>query len=163
MRFLIVLFVLSVTVITVIVLQAARQEIKIRNLKKRTEDNLGEVRRREANIVVIKSKIETLKNLNADLSLKIAELKVKKEESQKAHEGLAMSLGDCLKEKELFEEKLGNITQKMMTLNEKHDNEKVLAEQEIQGLKKQIFDRDQIVCRYVDKSKLEARQLCGLA
>ncbi|KAM9783188.1 uncharacterized protein ACB057_015493 [Neosynchiropus ocellatus] len=157
MRFLIVLFVLSVTVITVIVLQAARQEIKIRNLKKRTDDNLSEVRRREANIVVIKSKIETLKNLNEDLNLKIAELKVKKEESQKAHEGLAMSLGDCLKEKELFEEKLGNITQKAVSLTEKHDNEKAVAEQEIQSLKNQIFDRDQIICRYVDKTKQEAR------
>lgn len=90
---------LSVSVMVVMIYQAARQELNLRNLKAHMLQNSEEVKRKEAAIVQIKVKIQELNKALWPLKTTKDGLIKQKQQSVKAAQDLDKSLTTCNTEK----------------------------------------------------------------
>ncbi len=99
MRFAVVLIFLSVAVMVVMIYQAVRQELSLRDMKVRMVQSAADVKRKEEAIIEAKVKVKELKTTLATVNNKIAELRTKKLEVGKSTQELDQSLQGCTKEK----------------------------------------------------------------
>ncbi|KAM9851717.1 uncharacterized protein ACBR49_004871 [Aulostomus maculatus] len=163
MKLAVVLFGLSVAVMGVMIFQTLQQEINMRNLKTRTNDDSIEVKKKEEAIITMKKIVRDLKTAIASVGAKIAELKKKREEAEATLKGHEKNLETCNTVKaEIVKNKTG-IQEAITKLKAGHEEEKKKAETEIQGLKQQILDRDKAICAFADPAIEEARKLCGIS
>ncbi|XP_050932155.1 uncharacterized protein si:dkey-87o1.2 [Lates calcarifer] len=154
---------LSLAVMVVMIYQAVRQELNLRNLKTRMVENSAEVKRKEEAIVELKVKIQDLKTTLTGVHTKMDELKVKKVEVEKSSQELDKYLQTCNTEKADVEKKKTDVGEAVNKVKADHEEAKRKAEEEIQGLKQQILDRDKAICAFADTTKEEARKLCGIS
>ncbi|XP_044065304.1 uncharacterized protein si:dkey-87o1.2 isoform X2 [Siniperca chuatsi] len=134
MKLAIVLLGLSVVVMAIMVFQAVRQELNLRNLKTRIVENSAEVKTKEEAIVEAKNKIQELKTKLASVNTKAN-----------------------------VEKKKTDMLEAIIKLKADHDDVKKKAGGDIQNLKQQILDRDKAICAFADTTKEEARKLCGIS
>uniref|UniRef100_A0A8D3DX17 Si:dkey-87o1.2 n=1 Tax=Scophthalmus maximus TaxID=52904 RepID=A0A8D3DX17_SCOMX len=139
MKLTVVVVCLSVAVMTVLIYQALRQEVDLRRQKTLLVDNSAEVKRKEMAIVEAKKTIQQLKASLGTINEDIEGLKKKKEENDKAAQEFEQGLKTCNSEKARPDQ----------------EEAKKKAEQDIQGLKQQILDRDKAICAFVDTTKEE--------
>lgn len=99
MKLAIVVVCLSVAVMVVMIFQAVRQELDLRNLQARMVQNLAEVKRKEEAIVDVKNKIHQLKSTLASTNTNMDELKKKKADTIKSTDQFVKSLQTCNFEK----------------------------------------------------------------
>ncbi|AWO96599.1 Hypothetical protein SMAX5B_011794 [Scophthalmus maximus] len=163
MKLTVVVVCLSVAVMTVLIYQALRQEVDLRRQKTLLVDNSAEVKRKEMAIVEAKKTIQQLKASLGTINEDIEGLKKKKEENDKAAQEFEQGLKTCNSEKEDADKKKTEVSAAMDKLKTDQEEAKKKAEQDIQGLKQQILDRDKAICAFVDTTKEEARKLCGIA
>ncbi|KAF3691931.1 hypothetical protein EXN66_Car007606 [Channa argus] len=161
MKLALVLVGLSVAVMGIMIFQAVRQELNLQNTKARLVENSADVKRKEDAIMEMKTKIQEMKTSLGSANAKIDELKKKKIDIVKSTEEFEKSLQTCNSEKEDSAKKKTSIGEAMSKFNADHLETKKKAEEEIQGLKQQIIDRDKAICAFADMAKEEARKLCG--
>lgn len=99
MKLPVVLVCLSVAVMVVMIFQAVRQELDLRNLKTRMVQNAAEVKRKEEAIVQVKTKIQQLKSTLTNVNTKMDELKKKKADTIKSSDQFGKTLQTCNSEK----------------------------------------------------------------
>lgn len=163
MKIAVVLVSLSVVIMVGMIFQAVHQEIKMRKAKARMAENSMEVKKKEEDIVTVKAKIESLKTSVQTVNSKIEELTKKKEQASKTMTSLGEKLETCNKEKEEIVKKKTDLTKVISELKAGHEDSKLKAAEEIKNLKQQILDRDRAICAFADKTKEEARKLCGIS
>ncbi|XP_044065302.1 uncharacterized protein si:dkey-87o1.2 isoform X1 [Siniperca chuatsi] len=163
MKLAIVLLGLSVVVMAIMVFQAVRQELNLRNLKTRIVENSAEVKTKEEAIVEAKNKIQELKTKLASVNTKVDELKKTKADTEKSTQDTDKSLQTCNTEKANVEKKKTDMLEAIIKLKADHDDVKKKAGGDIQNLKQQILDRDKAICAFADTTKEEARKLCGIS
>ncbi|XP_076593842.1 uncharacterized protein LOC143324918 [Chaetodon auriga] len=162
MRFTVVLVCLSVAVMAVMIFQAVRQEMNLRDMNDRMVGNSAEVKKKEKVIDEAKKKISELKKALDGVNSKMSELKRRKINIEKSTRDLDKSLQTCSKEKVTAVRKTTEIEDDMTELKANHEVLKMKAEEDIQSLKQQILDRDKAICAFADTTKEEARKLCGI-
>ncbi|XP_053289526.1 uncharacterized protein si:dkey-87o1.2 [Pleuronectes platessa] len=155
--------VLSVAVMTVLIYQALRQEIRLRGLKTRTAESHETVKAKEEMIIEVKKKTVELKTEMDAANAKIDELRNKKAEVEKSIQEFEKSLTSCNTEKEAADTKKKEVWETMNKLKADHAEAKKKAEEDIQTLKQQILDKDKAICAFADMTKEEAKKLCGTA
>lgn len=153
---------LSVVVMTVMIFQAVRQEMNLRDLNDRMVENSAEVRKKEKVIADAKTKISELKTALDSVNSRMNDLKRKKMAIERSTRDLDKSLQTCNKEKVNAARKTTEIEDDMTELRANHEVLKMKAEEDIQSLKQQILDRDKAICAFADTTKEEARKLCGI-
>lgn len=99
MKLAITLVGLSMAVMVVMIFQAVRQELDLRNLKSRMMQSSVEVKRKEEAIAQLKDKTQQLKSTLTSVNAKMDELKKKKQEALKLTEDFGKSLQTCNSEK----------------------------------------------------------------
>ncbi|XP_039972623.1 uncharacterized protein si:dkey-87o1.2 [Xiphias gladius] len=163
MKLSVVVLGLSVAVMLVMIYQAVSQELNLRYLKARMVENSAEVKRKEEAIIEVKTKIRELKTTLASFNAKMDELKKKKADAEKSTQEIDKRLQTCNSEKADTESKKTSVAEAMTKLKADHEEAKKKAEEDIQGLKQQILDRDKAICAFADATKEEARKLCGIS
>ncbi|XP_056142503.1 uncharacterized protein si:dkey-87o1.2 [Lampris incognitus] len=154
---------LSVSVMLLAIFQAVRQEVSLRSLKTRMAEGSLEVKRREEAIVQLKAKVEGLNKELPPFNTKKSELLRKKGDFSKSMGESDKNLETCKTEKTETEKKKSSQTEAIAKLKADHEEAKKKAQEEIQGLKQQILDRDKAICTFVNATNEEGRKLCGLA
>lgn len=86
-------------VVVVMVYQAVRQELNLRDLRARMVQNSVDVKRKEEAIMEEKNKIQELKATLSSVNAKLDELKKSKADSLKTTEEFAKNLQTCNSEK----------------------------------------------------------------
>ncbi|XP_016300137.1 uncharacterized protein LOC107656710 isoform X2 [Sinocyclocheilus anshuiensis] len=124
---------LALCALLVIIYQAVQQELNIRNLKARIIVS-GEQRDQ------LKKQKDGIKKGNAD--------------SEK-------ELGTCNAEKGKLEKTSNEAKDALQKLKEDQEAERKKSEEEIEGLKRQVLERDLRICKYVDVSLDEPKKLCA--
>lgn len=99
MKLLIFFTVVSVSVLAVMVFQALRQELNLRNMRERMVESSMEMKSKEDSVVEMKSKIMELKGSLEAANSKLEELKKKKEEAEKSGQEVDKILESCNGEK----------------------------------------------------------------
>ncbi|XP_047217365.1 uncharacterized protein si:dkey-87o1.2 [Girardinichthys multiradiatus] len=161
MKLLVFFVAVSVAVTVAMIFQTLRQEMNLRNLRARMVESSAEVRRREDSIMEMKSKIQTLKSSVETSSQKLEELRKEKTDKEKALQGAEKSLETCNTGKGNTEKKKTELEGSIKKVKTDHEAAKTKSQLEIEGLEKQILDRDKTICAYADMTKEEARKLCG--
>lgn len=154
---------LSVAVMTVMIFQAVRQEMDLRDLNDHMVVNSAEVKKKEKVIAEAKTKISELKTELDSVNSRMSELKRKKMAIDRSTRDLDKSLQTCNNEKVNAVRKTTEIEDDMTELRANHEVLKMKAEEDIQSLKQQILDRDKAICAFADTTKEEARKLCGIS
>ncbi|XP_070691718.1 uncharacterized protein [Pempheris klunzingeri] len=163
MKLLVVLVGLSSAVMAVMIFQAVRQEMDLRNLKTRMVKKSAEARKKEAAMIEVKDKIKDLKTALSSINIKMDELKKTKAGAEKSAQDLAKILQTCDTDKATAKKKETDVREAMNKLKRDHGEAKKAAEADIQHLKQQILDRDKAICVFADTTNEEARRLCGIA
>ncbi|XP_037532883.1 ribonuclease Y [Nematolebias whitei] len=161
MKLLIFFTVVSVSVLAVMIFQALRQELNLRDMRERMVQSSMEMKRKEDSVVEMKSKIMELKGSLEAANSKLEELKKKKEEADKSGQEVDKILESCNGEKASTEKRKAELEEAISKLKADHEEAKNKAQEDIQSLKQQILDRDKTICAFADMSKPEARKLCG--
>lgn len=99
MKLAVVFVTLSVAVMVILIFQAVRQELIMRNLKTHTDENSAEVKRKEDAIIELKNKIKELKTTLESVNTKMGELKKMKTDAEKSTLDYEKSLQTCNTEK----------------------------------------------------------------
>ena len=162
MKLAIVMVGLSLAVMAVMIFQAVRQELDLRDLKARMLKNSAEVRRKEEAIIDVKNKIKQLETTLASVNTETDELKRAKADVVKSTQDFGKSAQACNTEKADSEKKKTDMAAALTKLRADHGVAKKTAEEDIKLLKQQILDRDKAICAHADTTKEEARKLCGI-
>ncbi|XP_054639196.1 uncharacterized protein si:dkey-87o1.2 [Dunckerocampus dactyliophorus] len=162
MKFVVVLFALSVAVMVAMIFQILRQEFEFRDSKVRRLEDLAVAKREEKVIDLIKPQIRELRTNLASVMGRVDALKKRKAAAEKTEQDRKKDLEACGKDKESTEKKKKAVVDSMAKLKADHAAEKTKAEEELKSLKQQILDRDKAVCVFADPSIAEARRLCGI-
>ncbi|KAK5862296.1 hypothetical protein PBY51_017707 [Eleginops maclovinus] len=157
-----VLLLLSFGVMSVVLFQAGRQEMRLINLKARMVESASLTTREEQSIIGLKTEVEQLKKTVISMNNNIIILKKKKQGTEQLTQGLNKGVQTCNSEKVGSGNKKTETEAAMETLKAGNEEAKKKAEVEIQTLKQQILDRDKAICAFADTTKDEARTLCGL-
>ncbi|KAF3839757.1 hypothetical protein F7725_018474 [Dissostichus mawsoni] len=118
-----VLLLLGVGVMSVVLFQAGRQEMKLINFRARMVDSEAETVREEHAIVELKTQLEQLKQTVMSMNINILNLRKKKQDIEQLTQDFTQSVQSC---------------------NMGHEEAKQKAAVEIQALKQQILDRDKL-------------------
>ncbi|XP_041649778.1 uncharacterized protein si:dkey-87o1.2 [Cheilinus undulatus] len=162
MKLVVVVTVLSAVFMVALIVQAVRQEMNLREVKHRMEQNTMEVKRKEAAIIEMKANIDTLTRTLDDANRRVGSVKQKNEEIASSTRNSEDVLRACNKDKGKIVDMKTEKTKVIAQLRADHEEAKKKAEADIQSLKQQILDRDKAVCAFADTSKEEARKLCGI-
>nr|XP_057940116.1 uncharacterized protein si:dkey-87o1.2 [Doryrhamphus excisus] len=162
MKFVVVLFGLSLAVMAAMIFQTLRQELEFRNSKARRLEDLSVAKREEKVIDAIKPQINELKTNLASVMGRMDELKKRKAATEKTEQGVKKDLDACGKTQESTEKNKKDVMDSMAKIKADHAEEKAKAEEQLKSLKQQILDRDKAVCIFADPSIAEARRLCGM-
>ncbi|XP_059194343.1 uncharacterized protein si:dkey-87o1.2 [Centropristis striata] len=162
MKLAVALVCLSVAVMVVMIYQAVRQEMNLRDLKSRMVENAAEVKRKEESIVETKGKIQTLKQDVLAVNKKVDALWETKKTKTNSEAEFKKNLASCNTEKASAENKKTETGEAIKKLQDEQEVAKKKAEEDIKSLKQQILDRDKAICAFVDTTKEEARKLCGI-
>lgn len=161
MKLLVVVTVLSAVFMVVLIVQAMRQEMNLREVKHRMEQNTMEVKRKEAAIIEMKAQIDTLTRTLDDANTRVEGVKQKNNQIAASTRTSEDVLGSCTKDKKKIVDMKTEKTKVIAQLRADHEAAKQKAAADIQSLKQQILDRDKAVCAFADTTKEEARKLCG--
>ncbi|XP_048009255.1 myosin heavy chain, muscle [Megalobrama amblycephala] len=154
---------LALCALLIIVYQAIQQELNIRNLKTRIVVSGEQVKLKEDGIMSTKTKVEDINKKLSALTTQRDQLKKQKDDIKKSTAESEKELGTCNAEKGTLEKKSNEAKDALKKLKEDQEAEKKKAEEEIQGLKKSILERDVKICKFVDVTAEEAKKLCAVA
>ncbi|XP_061885953.1 uncharacterized protein si:dkey-87o1.2 [Entelurus aequoreus] len=162
MKYSVVLFGLSVVVLVVVIFQGLRQEMEYRDVQFRTLTDWALSKAEEKSIDLLKPQVKQLQDNLDSIKGRIEELKKRKVAAQKTEKEHTKTLQTCNEDKESKVKNKKAATDSIATLKADHAVEKAKAEEEVQGLKQHILDRDKAICIFADPSIAEARTLCGI-
>ncbi|KAI7806416.1 uncharacterized protein si:dkey-87o1.2 [Triplophysa rosa] len=152
---------LAVCALMVIVYQAVQQELNIRNLKTRIAVSIEQVKLKEDGIVSVKMQVDDMNKKIAPVASQRDQLKKQKEDQKKLFGQSEKDLDTCKREKDNLDTKRTEASSALQKIKEGHEEERKKAEQETEGLKQKILDRDLKICEFVDLKVEEARMLCA--
>ncbi|XP_054478047.1 uncharacterized protein si:dkey-87o1.2 [Anoplopoma fimbria] len=162
MKFSVVLVGLGLAVMVVMIFQAVRQEIHLRSLKTGITEKSTEVKRKEQSIIDLRVKLQEMKATMVSVKSMTEKLKISKTAIDISAQEHTTTLQTCIKKKADVQKRKANEGETILKLTTEHTSFKENAEGDIQNLKKQILERDQAICVFVDTTKEEARKLCGI-
>uniref|UniRef100_A0A3Q4MDS6 Uncharacterized protein n=1 Tax=Neolamprologus brichardi TaxID=32507 RepID=A0A3Q4MDS6_NEOBR len=145
---------LCVVVMGVLIFQVVHQEFRLSHLKVRLVENSAQITRKEEGIVELKAKISELQKSLDDVNTKVETLKKKKAEIEKSSEDAGKGLTACL---HLHILSFCSHLLLSFIVSDDHEAAKSQAQENIQSLKEEIFNRDKAVCAFLDTTKDEGR------
>ncbi|XP_056332189.1 uncharacterized protein si:dkey-87o1.2 [Danio aesculapii] len=151
---------LALCALLIIIYQAVQQELNIRNLKARIIVSGEQVKLKEDGIMSAKTKVEEMNKKLSPLTTQRDQLKKQKDEIKKGTAESEKELGTCQADKGKLEKQSSDAKDVLQKLKEGQEAERKKAEEEIEGLKRQILERDLKICKYVDVTVEETKKLC---
>uniref|UniRef100_A0AAY4ADK6 Uncharacterized protein n=1 Tax=Denticeps clupeoides TaxID=299321 RepID=A0AAY4ADK6_9TELE len=151
---------LCMCVLLFLVYQAVVQELGIHSANLRFAEAKENVKRKEDEIVSIKMKIQDLNGDLMPLNKQHEEISKKVEEVKQATEDAKKSLETCNKQKEDSTKKKSEVFEVIKKMKESQEAEQKKFQDEIQGLKQQILERDKKLCTFLDPQYEEGKKLC---
>ncbi|XP_051575675.1 myosin heavy chain, muscle-like [Myxocyprinus asiaticus] len=152
---------MAICALLVVIYQAVQQELNIRNLKKRIAVTTEQVKIKEDGIVAAKMKVDELSKTISPVSTQRDQLKRQKEDHKKQTADSEKELAACQAEKSKLDKQNEEAKEALVKIKEGQEEERRKAEEEIEGLKKQILGRDLKICQFVDMTIETARKLCA--
>lgn len=152
---------LALCALLVIIYQAVQQELHIRNLKTRIAVSDNQVKLKEDGILGAKTKLEEMNKSLNPLITQRDQLKKQKDDIKTGNANSEKELGTCQAEKGKLEKQSTETKDSLQKLKENQEAEGKKAEEEIEGLKQQILQRDLKICKFVDTALDEAKKLCA--
>uniref|UniRef100_A0A673JL59 Si:dkey-87o1.2 n=1 Tax=Sinocyclocheilus rhinocerous TaxID=307959 RepID=A0A673JL59_9TELE len=143
---------LALCALLVIIYQAVQQELNIRNLKARIIVSGEQVKLKEDGIMAAKVKVEEMNKQLNPLITQRDQLKKQKDDIKKGNADSEKELGTCNAEKGKLEKTSKEAKDALQKLKEDQEVERKKSEEEIEGLKRQVLERDLRICKYVDVS-----------
>ncbi|KAK7157357.1 hypothetical protein R3I93_008744 [Phoxinus phoxinus] len=163
MRGMSAMIVLALCALLIITYQAVKQELNIRNLQTRIVVSGEQVRFKEDGIMSAKTKVDEITKKLSALTTQRDQLKKQRDDFKKGTDASDKELGTCKTEKGTLEKKSNEAKEALNKLKGDQDAEKKKAEEEIQGLKRSILERDVNICKFVDITMEESKKLCAIA
>ncbi|XP_076009909.1 uncharacterized protein LOC143003241 [Genypterus blacodes] len=163
MKFALFLAGVSVVVLTVLTVQAVRQELDMREVETRLMVETVDFKRKDAAITEVKKKISALKLALDSAKTKVEELYIVKAATKKAADDIVTSVKTCETDKEKHQARKTELGQSLAEIKSGHDATKIKIEEETKSLKQQILERDKAICAFVDQTKPEGLRLCGMS
>ncbi|XP_059364665.1 uncharacterized protein si:dkey-87o1.2 isoform X1 [Carassius carassius] len=152
---------LALCALLVIIYQAVQQELNIRTLKTRIIVSGEQVKLKEDGIMAAKVKVEEMNKQLNPLIAQRDQLKKQKDELKKGNADSEKELGTCNSDKGKLEKTNNEAKDVLQKLKESQEAERKKSEEEIEGLKRQVLERDLRICKYVDVTLDEPKKLCA--
>ncbi|XP_042628202.1 uncharacterized protein si:dkey-87o1.2 [Cyprinus carpio] len=152
---------LALCALLVIIYQAVQQELNLRNLKARIVVSGEQVKLKEDGIMAAKVKVEEMNKQLNPLITQRDQLKKQKDDMKKGNADSEKELGTCNAEKGKLEKTSNEAKDALQKLKESQEAERKKSEEEIEGLKRQVLERDLKICKYVDVTLDEPKKLCA--
>ncbi|KAF4103496.1 structural maintenance of chromosomes protein 2 [Onychostoma macrolepis] len=152
---------LALCALLVIIYQAVQQELNIRNMNKRITVSSQQVKLKEDGILAAKTKVEELNKQLNPLITQRDQLKKQKDDIKKGNANSEKELGTCQAEKGKLEKQKNEAKDSLQKLKDDQEAERKKSEEEIEGLKQQVLERDLKICKFVDITLDEPKKLCA--
>ncbi|XP_051577855.1 uncharacterized protein si:dkey-87o1.2 isoform X2 [Myxocyprinus asiaticus] len=151
----------AICALLVIIYHAVKQDLNIRNLKMRIAVSTEQVKMKEDGIVAAKMKVDEINKKISPVSTQRDQLKKQKEDYKRNTANSEKELSSCQAEKSKLDKQNNEAKEALIKIKEGQEAERKKAVEEVEGLKKQILDRDLKICQFVDMNVEAARKLCS--